>query len=39
MNAEEIASIFFRDLVYEITWNDETGQHTEKIVLKLVPPS
>ncbi|MED1826393.1 MULTISPECIES: hypothetical protein [Brevibacillus] len=39
MNAGEITSIFYRDLVYEITWNDETGQHTEKIVLKLVPPS
>ncbi|WP_035294737.1 hypothetical protein [Brevibacillus thermoruber] len=39
MNSEEIARIYSRDLVYEITWNDETGQHTEKIVLKFVPPS
>lgn len=39
MNSEEITQIFYRDLVYEITWNDEIGQHNEKIVLKLVPPS
>ncbi|QQE75349.1 hypothetical protein KDJ56_05025 [Brevibacillus composti] len=39
LNTEEITHIFFRDLVYEITWNDKTGQHTEKIVLKFVPPS
>lgn len=39
LNTEEITRIFFRDLVYEITWNDETGKHTEKIVLKFVPPS
>jgi hypothetical protein len=39
MNSEEITRMFFRDLVYEITWNDETGQHTEKIVLTFVPPS
>ena len=37
MSTEEINSIFYRDLVFEITWNDDSGMHAEKIFLKFVP--
>jgi|GEM_PF-957705 len=35
MSPEEIAQIFHRDLSFEITWQDETGQKIAKIVLNL----
>jgi len=39
MSTEEINSIFYRDLVFEITWNDDSGLHAKKIFLKFVPSS
>lgn len=39
LSTEEINSIFYRDLVFEITWNDDSGMHAETIFLKFVPRS
>jgi len=39
MSTEEINSIFYRDLVFDITWNDDSGLHTEKVFLKFVSRS